>query len=272
MALSDLQSYYERIGEHQRARWAVKEQKNLAETQDFYFEGVSEPAPPVRGSMDPASEEYLVENMVTARNAYRKAADELAQYYEERPEDFKAFMIHTMQARFHPEETYDYLFRVILPPDNLEPVEVIPLADEMYYRAEQLHIEGRQIPAAADYEKQRESLKLFRELIRQYPTSTKIAMAAYYIGEIYKEYFREHYLATLWYERSWTWDPYVPKPARFQAAVQFDLNLHDRARAVELYKACLEFEPYYPSHVQFATERVEKLQAKIPTPRSAETP
>ena len=129
----------------------------------------------------------------------------------------------------------------------------------MYARAEEMHIQGRKYPAAADYEKEREALRLFKQLIRMYPDSTKIPLAAYYIGEIYKEYFQEHYLAVLWYERAWTWDPNVAKPARFQCAVQYDHNLQEKNKALELYRACLEYEPYFPSHVDYARGRIRKL-------------
>ncbi len=260
LALADLHAYYEQIGDVQKQAWAREEMNNLTEAHAATLEGVGPANIPARGSKMEPSEQMLVENVMEARYAYRLAMDKLAQFYEQQGDSQKALLVHTMQARFHPEETHAYMITVALPPEDLEPMEVIPEANEMFNRAENLHLEGRTIPAAADYDKQRHALELLHNLIRRYPYSTKIPMAAYYIGEIYKEYFGEHYLATIWYERAWTWDPHVAAPVRFQAALQYDIHLGDYQQALELYQASLEYEPYYPSHVRYAQRRIAELK------------
>ena len=260
-ALVGLAEYYNSIGNVQKGLWASRELRNLDEAQEFTWGGVSLPGPP---STQPAGKEpketTLVENVVNARIKYRKAVDQLAKYYEKKGESFKAYVIHTIQGRFHPEETFLYLFRVQLPPRNLEPVEIIPKANELYDRAVKLYRQGSGVPAAADYPKQRRALQMFLRLVRQYPRSTRIALAAFYIGEIYKEYFREHYLAVLWYERALMWDPYVPMPVRFQTAVQYDFNLDDKTKALDLYKASLKLEPFYSDNVRYAKQRIGELE------------
>jgi tetratricopeptide (TPR) repeat protein len=263
LALSDLLGYYDRIGDVQKQRWTKEEMKNLREAHAATIEGVDPAGLPARGSEGEPSEQMIVENVLEARYGYRLAMDELAQFYEQEGDSYKALLVHTMQARFHPEETHAYMVTVALPPENLEPVEVIAEANEMFDRAERLHKEGSEIPAAADYKKQREALELFRNLIRRHPYSTKIPMAAYYIGEIYKEYFREHYLSTVWYERAWTWDPHVAAPARFQCALQVDIHLQDYPRALQLYRDSLTYEPYYPTHVDYATNRIKELEEML---------
>ncbi|MBS3820235.1 MAG: hypothetical protein GVY16_05695 [Planctomycetes bacterium] len=260
LALSDLEAFYDRIGDIQKYQWVRKEMKNLHEAHAATIKGVEAAAAAAHGSDGEPSEQMLVENVMEARNDYRVSMDRLAQLYEEEGNDRKALIVHTMQARFHPEETHAYMITVTLPPENLEPIEVISEANDMFARAEQLHEEGARIPAAADYEKQREALSIFHNLIRRYPYSTKIPMSAFYIAEIYKEYFDEHYLSTIWYERAWTWDPHVAAPARFQAAVQYDIHLDDYQRAIELYRDSLKYEPYYPSHIRYARQRIEELQ------------
>ncbi len=262
--LVELAEYYNSIGDVQKGIWASRELKNLEKAQEFAWGGVSTPPPP---STQPTGEEpketLLIENVVNARTEYCKVVDQLAEYYEKKGEDFKAYVIHTMQARFHPEETFLYLLRVELPPKSLEPVEIIPKANELYDRAVKLYREGSTLPAIADYPKQRRALRMFLRLVRQYPSSTRIALAAFYIGEIYKEYFREHYLAVLWYDRALTWDPYVPKPVRFQMAVQYDFNLEDKPKALELYKASLKFEPFYSDNVRYAKQRIDELEYRL---------
>ena len=99
-------------------------------------------------------------------------------------------------------------------------------------------------------------------MISKYPSSDKIDDAAFYCGEIYKEYFKDQEeIALKWYERTWTWDPQTPHPARFQAAVVCDYRLRDRDRALELYQAVLTEEPNDKSNLRFATRRIRKLTA-----------
>jgi hypothetical protein len=97
------------------------------------------------------------------------------------------------------------------------------------------------------------------DLVHTYPTSTRIALSAYYIGEIYKEYFDENYRGVLWYERAWQWDPGITQPARFQAAVVYDYRLHHRGKAVELYRLVLQDETFNVTNTLFAERRIEEL-------------
>ncbi len=110
-----------------------------------------------------------------------------------------------------------------------------------------------------NYGKQRKALGMFRELVRRYPNSTRIAESAYYIGDIYKEYFDEDVRAVQWYQRAWEWDPKILKPARFQAAVVYDLLLAQPGKALPLYQAVLKYEQFNGSNVNFATNRIKHL-------------
>jgi tetratricopeptide (TPR) repeat protein len=260
LALSDLGAYYDQIGAVQKQQWVEEEMNNLREAHAATIQGTADVDVAAPAPDDVASEQMLVENVMDARRGYRTAMDTLAQLYERQGNTRKALIVHTMQNRFHPEETHAYMVTVALPPKDLEPSELIPEANALFDRAEELHEEGALIPAAADYDKERRALELFQSLIRRYPTSTRIPMAAFYIAEIYKEYFGEHYLSTLWYERAWTWDPNIAAPARFQCALQYDIHINDYRTAVDLYRASIEHEPYYPSHVRFAQRRIEEIQ------------
>jgi tetratricopeptide (TPR) repeat protein len=257
-ALEQLEAYYASQGMVQKRDWARTEWKNLDEAQEFRWDNLGTVPEPVR-LPDSADERTLVEAVLAARLQYRTAVGQLAQYYEG-VDAFKAHVIHTMQSRFRPEETYTYVVSAAIPPETLRPSEIIPEADELFSQAEQLYYQGSQVPAMADFDKQREALHLFQRLIELYPTSTKISLSAYYIAEIYKEYFHENFLAVLWYGRARTWDPYVSKPVRFQEAVQYDFNLGEKNKALGLYQASLEYEPYYPSHVRYARQRIEELR------------
>ena len=113
-----------------------------------------------------------------------------------------------------------------------------------------------------------EAAGVFRELIETYPNSDKIDDAAFWLGEIHKEYLKDQeQIAVQWYERSFAWDPATPHSARFQAAVVYDYRLHDRDRALELYRLVLAEETSKRSNVDFATRRIEQLTKE--TSRSA---
>ncbi|RKY24735.1 MAG: hypothetical protein DRP83_07220 [Planctomycetota bacterium] len=264
--ISALQDYYNGIGNIQKALWASRELKNLDEAQEFQWVGLapaSGPATaPAQAREDAASQSQreLVENLIASRKTYILAVDGLAKLYEKAGDDFKAYVIHTTQSRFRPERTYMYLLDVEVPSKNLQPIKVYPAANRLYEEALALYKQGSSVPALANYDKQRRALKLFKQLIKQYPDSTRIALAAFYIAEIYKEYFGEHYLAVLWYERAWTWDPYIAAPVRFQAALQYDIHLDEKEKAMELYKASQKLEPYYENNHRYCKQRIRELQ------------
>ncbi len=263
-ALTTLQAFYDNIGDEQKRIWAAKELQNLEKAQEFTWSGI-EPIAIAPQPVDKNTDQRtLVENVLMARQNYRQAMDQLAQYYENKNDEFKAWMIHTVQSRFRPEETFVYILSVELPPKDLEPVKIVPEANELYDRAWMLYRKGSRVPAIANYEEERQALKLLHRLVRKYPKSTRIALAAFLIGEIYKEYFREHYLAVLWYERALMWDPTIPKPVRFQTAVQYDFNLDDKPKALELYKASLKHEPFFTSNCKYARQRIRELEKMLP--------
>jgi len=123
-----------------------------------------------------------------------------------------------------------------------------------------------------------QAVGVFRELIEEYPTSDKIDDAAFQLGQIHKEYLHDQEpIAVKWYERSWTWDPHTPHEPRFQAAVIYDYRLHDRDRALELYRRVLAEEtPDQPcwsklarrTNVDFATRRIAELTSETQTARA----
>jgi hypothetical protein len=137
----------------------------------------------------------------------------------------------------------------------------------MYARGQELMRKGGHgLPALYSQDLMLEALSTFVDLIRKYPSSDKIDDAAFWCGEIHKEYLKDQEpIAVKWYERAFTWDPNTPHPARFQAAVTYDFRMHDRARALELYRQVIEDEDNNRSNVSFAVTRVDQLTQGGPT-------
>ena len=100
---------------------------------------------------------------------------------------------------------------------------------------------------------------LFRDVIDHYPHSTKIALSAYFIAEIYKEYFNENTRAVKWYERAWQWDKNITEPARFQAATVYDLRLKNPKKAIECYRAAIKDDPWRLANREYAQDRIKAL-------------
>jgi TolA-binding protein len=262
--LEVLQAYYNRVGNIDRYNWASNELANLQEAQVFRWRGIPEVRPPAGETLADANEQVLVEYLFKARRTYRQSLQELASFYDRGGQDFKAKAVRNIQNRLDPVRMYTYLPGAELPPADLRPTEVSTEANALYEQAFAQYQQGKGVLRTfitTDYQKQRRALALFRDLIERYPRSDKIALSAYYIGEIYKEYFNEDVRAVAWYERAWTWDPRIPKPARFQAATVWDLRLKNRAKAIECYKLAIKYEQFNQSNVSFAIDRVRDLES-----------
>lgn len=258
-ALKILQAYYVKTGACDQQVWTERELANLANARTWRYEGVEAPAAPSGQSIEGAREASLVEQVVSARGDWQKALADLAQLYEAKGMTFKLALIRNVQRRFDPIRTYNYFLHAEVPPATLRPAEVIPEAEALFERAYKMHRAGKPLPLLTDYNKQRQALLLFRQLVDEYPSSTKIALAAYYIADIYKEYFNENIRAVAWYERAWQWDPNILKPARFQAAALYDLRLAHHGKALALYREVVQHEQFNQSNVNHARRRIEQL-------------
>lgn len=257
--LKVLQAYYDRVGNMDKHVWAANEIENLQEAHWFRWEGIPNIEPPKGENIADADERLLAEYLAQTRKAYDRAMTELLGLYERRGEAFKASVIRRVRERLDPVRRYTYIFPAEIPGSDLKPSEVIPAAQTLFEKALSLHLGGKPLPGVTFYPKQREALMMFYDVVRKYPTSTRIPLAAYYIADIYKEYFNENIRAVRWYERAWQWDPTITKPARFQAAAVYDLRLHNKEKAVEIYRQVLKHETFNESNVQFARERLREL-------------
>jgi len=260
-ALNVLRAHYLKAGIYAKREWAQRELKNLQRARTWQIEGLDPLPQPGSGSIEQA-EALLAERVVDARQQWKEALGELDDYYAGREMNFKLAMVRTVQRRFDHVHEYAYFLHAEVPPPDLRPREFVQAANDLYDRALTLHHRGKPFPAITDYGKQRKALGLFLEMVHKYPTSTKIARSAYYIGEIYKEYFNENLRAVQWYERAWRWDSNIPLPARSQAAFVYDFRLHRRAKALDLYRQVIEREQFAPDRVRYSRQRIGELENK----------
>lgn len=212
-------------------------------------------------SIADAHEVDLVETLLTHRNRYIETLRRLRQYYEEHGNAEKEAWARFELQGLARVQKFRYLLDAEVPSVALRPTEEIPEADALYEKGRDLMRRGGHgIPGIYRQDRMIEAAEVFRELIQRYPNSDKIDDAAFLCGEIHKEYLPgQEPIAIKWYERAWTWNPQTPHPARFQAAVIYDFRLHDRDRALELYREVLKHEAQHKGNVDFATRRIQEL-------------
>lgn len=260
--LSVLQAYYERVGNLDKYKWAQRELQNLDNVQTFTWHGLHTVVAPAGQAVVGTDERRLVEDTLTARKDYMAAVEALAVLYEKQGDTFRAAMVRNMQERLDPVHLYQYFLDAEVPPPDLRPTRLVIEAEKIYTEARRLHRQGSFLPGLPDKRTLRKSLALYQKLVQEHPRSTRIAQAAFYIAEIYKEFFGEHIRAVAWYERAWTWEPRVLLPARFQAAVEYDFFLHNKTKAVELYRAAIDYEQFSQNNARYARQRIGELMGQ----------
>ncbi len=259
--LAVLKAYYVRTGAYAKSRWVDRERKNLETAQTFTLVGLTPRPVPQAQSLAEVDELTVVEPVITARADFLAAVADLRQHYAGAGEHFNAALVESIRRRLDPIRTYMYVLDAEIPPASLTPVAVNTEAEKLYTEGMKLYHKGRILPLVVDYDKERQALGKLQELINKHPNSTRIPYAAYFIAEIYKEYFNENYRAVLWYQRAWEWEPKITKPARFQAAVLYDIRLHNYDRAIELYRQVLQLERFNWTNVNHARQRLQDLTA-----------
>jgi hypothetical protein len=265
LAAATLESFYMNLGDVLRTRWAQREGENLRQACTVVWEGElveaeGESTPPATAD---AKEAELVENLIVARTKYLADVDALATYYEDKEDEFKAWVVHSVQARFHPEETYMYLLSAALPSESLSPTDILPEANDLFERGQKLYNQGTNPMSGLDYEQMRRAFRIFKTLVQRYPTSTRIAQAAYYVGDLYGRFFQEPYLGSLWIERALMWDPAIPQPARFRLACLYDYHLADQKKAFQLYHESLQKETAFAEAVEKSGKRIGELKYMV---------
>lgn len=215
--------------------------------------GVAVPDIPVAGR----SEVDLVEEMILHRTMYARLLNVLATYYMENGYPEKAAWAASELSDLRRVKSYRYILDAEVPRAELTPSESIADADRLYDEGMKLLYKGgRGVPLIYNRETMRQAMAKFKELVEHYPTSDKIDDAAYYIGEIHKEYEQEadNRIAIEWYKRAIEWNPATPHPCRFRIATTYDYRLHERERALYWYQQTLENESKFTAndHIDFA--------------------
>lgn len=215
--------------------------------------------------MPDAREADYVENLAAAREGYKQALLNMIAYYESTGNATKLQWARTELKTFDEMVQYRYLMPGEWLPENLMATYSIPEADQLYTEAMSLYRQSGGLILVTNEGKLRQSLQLFNQIIRDYPSSDKIDDAAYRAARIY-EHFKDYSLAAVFYQRTFQWNPQTGYPARFRAAYILDRRLMMRADALAFYKLAVERESMYQNNTEYAQIRIAQLSTPSPEP------
>lgn len=282
--LQILANFYSERGYENKARWARAELRDLKTVRPISYVPDNTPAPaernaPVMDIMNPPDvqlrpiravgreEVDLVEEMLLEREAYLRSLKLLIDTYARQGEENQAAAARSELNDNNAVKRYAYITEAETPSAPLKPLESIAEADQLYREAYDLMIKGgHHVAIWYNATTMRIAVNKFKDLIDRYPTSDKIASAAYYIAEIHKEYNqeRDNEIAIEWYKKAIAWDPNVNHPCWSHIAHIYDFRMHEREKALEWYQKVLDNEKDKTGHqfagnINFATRRIRQL-------------
>jgi tetratricopeptide (TPR) repeat protein len=163
--------------------------------------------------------------------------------------------------QFHRVPKAAYIMDLDVAGPGLRPDQNVPAANELYRKA--MSYKGKGF--GSDYQDNLiRSELLFQQLLSQYPTSNKCSDSAYQLADIYEIRKPPQYRrAAAYFERCVQWNPTTQYDARLRAARLYDRQLNERSKAVELYRAVLNYETDERRR-QEAQRRLGELSAATP--------
>ena len=176
----------------------------------------------------------IVERLLVARRDYQKTLESLRLHYLQAGDVERAKWAEEELRQYHRIPKPAYRLELDVPPPNLNGQTNVPEANKLFTRA----LEYKEKGWGNDYiDNQRRAELLFQEVLTKYPQSNKIDDAAYMLGDVYEsKAFKQPRRAAQYFERCFQWNPRTHRDARMRAARIYDRDLHERAKAIELYR------------------------------------
>jgi hypothetical protein len=207
--------------------------------------------PPVKGG-----DLELVQKLLTVRRDYQKILEQLRVHYHQTGDLEKKRWAEEELMNFHRIPKQAFIIDLVVPPPNLNGNTNIVEANKLFTWAMQYKDKGYGVEFT---DNQRRAELLFQEILNKYPQSNKISEVAYMLGDIYESKpYRMHYLAVEYYQRCYQWKSGATNDARIRAARIYDKQLHNRTKALEMYKEVTTHETD-PRHIQEAQKRIAEL-------------
>jgi TolA-binding protein len=202
------------------------------------------------------SDVQLVERLLAARKEYQLTLEALRKHYIQTGDIQRARWAEDELLNYHRINKQAFLLPLAVPPPTLKPTTNVPQANQFYMQALKYKDKGW----GTDYvDNQRRAEILLQKLLTEHPQSTKIADAAYQLGDVYESKACKQYrLAAAYFERSFQWDPKTNSDARIRAARLYEKQLNDRVRASQIYKEIITHETN-EKHIEEAKARLQEI-------------
>jgi hypothetical protein len=182
-----------------------------------------------------ATDVDVVERLLAARKEYENSLKALYEHYHRSGDKQRSQWSEKELMGYHLLWKPSYNLDVKdVPPPSLEAKVNVREANELYRAAMEYKGKG----FGDDYVlNQRRAEILLREILEKYPNSDKIADVAYQLGDIYESRaFKQYDRSAKYFERSFQWVKGSRTDARLRAALLYDRQLNERAKAIELYR------------------------------------
>jgi len=210
--------------------WAVAESSGKAPPEG------KKNLPPEPADTKPATSDVeLVERALAARKEYESSLKTLWDHYTRVGDKQRVQWAEQELMAYHLLFKASYNLDVKdVPPPGLEAKVNVREANELYRASMEYKGKG----SGNDYIlNQRRAELLLREILEKYPNSDKIADVAYQLGDIYESRaYKQYDRAARYFERSFQWVKGSRTDARLRAAMLYDKQLNERAKAIELYR------------------------------------
>jgi tetratricopeptide (TPR) repeat protein len=215
--------------------------------------------PAAQSSPAPTSERDILEQLALNRQAYIESLQQLMNYYTATGNEANLKLAKREYANVMASPQFSYVVEAQVSGSDLRATASIPEADRLYEDAVTTEKRAYVGPVVIDEKMLRLAIGKYNQVIRQYPTSDKIGMAAFRMGDAH-EHFKEYAIAAVYYERAAQWDKNIKSPARYRAAHLYDYFLHDKQKALMLYQDAIASNENCNRNV--AQERVLILSKK----------
>lgn len=182
------------------------------------------------GSESKTREEQLISAVTVSRENYRKALEEIREYYQSAGDQLR------LQAARKELDALDKVPQLRYTDEGLESVRTgLILRDRE--EANLLFKDAMMYKKTITKENCIATIKRFEKLIQEYPDSDKVGDAAFEIAAIYESGFLGDYeSAARYYIKSYQLNPHIEQHALLKAAEIYERKLYDLNKAKAIYK------------------------------------
>ena len=181
-------------------------------------------------------EEQITNAIISTRENYKNALEELIQYYLDVGNQLRLKKARNELKALNKVPQFGYLMASgdtinINPSKNIEEANIL-FQDGKSYKSSLNIINKKSKLLSAEAR--------FKKIINDYPESDKVDDAAYELADIYDSYyFKDYESAAFYYVKCYNLNENTDKPARFKAAWVYDKHLKDFKEAVKNYNEVL---------------------------------